>query len=312
MKILQKEEVNNFFMINLKPVQLSDKSWVDTLCNLENSRSADYNFANIYMWDQAYQQKLGQFGSRLIITPGYCRCPFFAFPIGCGDLKATIEEMSESMKQCGLTLRLRGVLKEHREQLEELFPGKFIFTENRSIFDYIYSAEKLATLAGKKLHSKRNHINRFMESNDWRFERLTPDLIPKCRDMMEHWTEKNPSALETSLVLEYDALSRALLNFEFLGLEGGVLWNGDTIIGFTMGEQISNDTFNIHFEKAYGEIQGAYPMINREFARQIVEDHPHIQYINREDDMGRENLRKAKLSYYPEFLVEKYTAYWIA
>ena len=80
------------------------------------------------------------------------------------------------------------------------------------------------------------------------------------------------------------------------------------VVAFTMGDRLNSDTYDVHFEKAYGELQGAYAMINREFARWVRAKHPNVRYLNREDDMGVEGLRKAKESYYPDRMVEKYAA----
>ena len=297
-------------MIRIKPIELSDKPWFEKLCRAENSRSADYSFGTTYMWDVAYKQKIAQLGDRLIITPGYCGNPFFAFPVGSGELKGVIEEMHACASSKRIPFRMRGVTMKHKAILEEMYPDKFKFIEDRAQHDYIYLAEKLATMAGKKLHAKRNHINRFVENNNWSFTPMTADLTPVCLELLDKWTEESGALPEKSLDFEHEAIERGLRNFDYLGLEGGVLWSENDPIAFTMGERISTDTFVVHFEKAFADIQGAYPMTTREFVRQIMAEHPDIVYINREDDMGKENLRKAKLSFYPEFLVEKHTAVW--
>ena len=97
-------------------------------------------------------------------------------------------------------------------------------------------------------------------------------------------------------------------HFEALGLEGGLIRINGSVAAFTIGDRLNGDTYDVHFEKAYAGIQGAYAMINREFARWVREHHPDIKYLNREEDMGVEGLRKAKESYYPDLLLEKYTA----
>ena len=191
--------------------------------------------------------------------------------------------------------------------LEDAYPGLFEFSEDRDNFDYIYLAEKLATFAGKKLHGKRNFCNRFEKEHSWEFRRLTRELFPVCMEMLGFWQREfdtPPDGLED----EHGAIIRALMRWDALNLEGGVLFADGQCVGFTVGEVISSDTFDVHFEKAYASIPGAYPMVCREFARQILADHPDIVYLNREDDMGHENLRSAKLEYRPEFLLRKYTA----
>ena len=296
-------------MISFKPVELSDKAWIDEYVRIEDSRSADFNFANMYMWDETYKQFVAEVEGCLVTRLDYLEQPFFAFPIGGGDKKHAMELLHRNAIEQGFPFCVCGVTAEHKAQMESVFPGRLHFEAGREWFDYIYYAEKLATLEGKKLHGKRNHINRFLENNpDWRFLPLTPELIPECRAMLADWTKAHlenggdPEGLED----EGKALARAFEHFEYLGLEGGALFAGGKLIAFTIGEKISSDTCNVHFEKADASVQGAYPMVNREFVRQVLRLHPEIVYINREDDAGVEGLRKAKLSYDPAFLVEKY------
>lgn len=109
--------------------------------------------------------------------------------------------------------------------------------------------------------------------------------------------------------LEQLAAERALRHYGALGMEGLLLFNGDEPIALTMGSPLSDTVFDVHFEKALGNYHGDYAMINRCFARHIRQRHPDIQYLNREDDMGLEGLRKAKLSYSPDRMVEQYRCF---
>ena len=163
----------------------------------------------------------------------------------------------------------------------------------------------------KALHGKKNHCNRFEAEYDWRFVHMTRELIPACMDMLSVWSEDNAARLDPSIAYEHDAIIRAFAAFEQLGLEGGVLYANGEIMGFTMGEFASRDTFDVHFEKARVDINGAYPMVCRELTRMLMAKHPNLKYMNREDDMGLESLRTSKLSYKPEYLLKKYTARWL-
>ena len=129
--------------------------------------------------------------------------------------------------------------------------------------------------------------------------------------MLDVWTEENADRLQEGITYEHDAIIRAFAAYEQLGLEGGVLRSSGKIIGFSLGEMASPDTFDVHFEKAEISINGAYPMVCRELARSMIAAHPGLRYMNREDDMGLEPIRKSKLSYKPEFLLQKYSARWI-
>jgi hypothetical protein len=141
---------------------------------------------------------------------------------------------------------------------------------------------------------------------------MTRQSLPECLKMDEQWDrqsrDREGSEEAADLTHEAAALRCAVSSFDALQLEGGVLRVFGEVVAFTIGDRLSNDTYDVHFEKAYGELQGAYTMINRLFAAWIREHHPDIRYLNREDDMGVEGLRKAKASYYPDLMVEKYSA----
>ena len=140
-------------------------------------------------------------------------------------------------------------------------------------------------------------------------ETLTPANIDAVREMAAKWYEArlahDPQA---DFHLEQRALRRALDRFEVLGLEGMVLYDGDRVIAFSIASQLSTDTMDVHFEKALEDVDGAYTAINQAFAQHLRDKHLHIRYLDREEDMGIEGLRKAKLSYCPDHLTEKYWA----
>lgn len=295
-------------MISFKPITLCDKCWVDPIVQMENSPSADYNFGNIYIWDKYYRQLACRLGDRMLTKLRYEGKPAFVFPIGSGPLRPAIDALTEFAAFRGYPLVIRGITDRHRDMLEEAYPGRFRFELEEKNLDYIYLAEKLATYSGKALHGKKNHCNRFEAENDWDFLPLTRELIPDCMDMLKIWTEDNAERLDKSVANEHDAIVRAFAAFECLGLEGGVLRSGGKIVGFSLGEMCSSDTFDVHFEKAEIDRNGAYPMVCRELTKMMLQRHPTLQYINREDDMGFESLRRSKLSYKPEYLLNKYIA----
>ncbi|MER2235731.1 MAG: phosphatidylglycerol lysyltransferase domain-containing protein [Candidatus Limivicinus sp.] len=299
--------------LQFKPVTLRDKAWVDPIVMAENSPSADYNFGNIYIWDQFYKQSICRYENRMLTRLDYGEECAFVYPIGSGPLAPAIEALRACCAENGCPLVFYGVTEKHRDALAALYPGCFTFEKGADYADYIYSAEKLATYAGKALHGKKNHCNRFeAEQDDWDFVPITRERIPGCLEMLELWTEENAGRLDSSIRDEHEAILRAFADYEALGLEGGILRSGGEILGFSLGEMASPDTFNVHFEKAETAVNGAYPMVCRELTRMVMQLHPGLRYVNREDDMGLETLRKSKLSYRPEFLLEKYSARWTA
>ena len=298
-------------MIPFHSISLEDYDWVQPLLRTEGSRSADFSFANMYIWDQTDRQEVAEVQGCLVVRLNYAENPSYLFPVGGGDVKAAILALREDASALGIRLRLRGLLPIHISFLETEFPNEYTVCPDRFAFDYLYDAQRLSTFSGKKLQPKRNHINRFLECYpNWSFEPITEATLSECENYQAAWMALHSCNDPKGFAAEQLALERSFKYWDILHLEGGILRAESRIIGYTVGEVLNSDTFGVHFEKADSEIQGAYPMVCREFARQILHDHPGIQFINREDDMGHENLQRAKLSYAPALLIEKHTATW--
>lgn len=227
---------------------------------------------------------------------------------GLRDLPGTLELLRQDACERGIPLRLFGLLPEERDRLEALCPGRFRFHSVRDSADYVYETEQLAQLHGKKLQAKRNHCNRFEAAYpDYRVLPLTADQLPRCRAFTDEWyrlhfLENDPA----DYALEQRAIGLAFDHFDALGMTGLVLEVEGEVVAFAMGNPIRPDMFDVNFEKARADMNGPYPMINREFARRIAET-PY-RFLNREDDMGLEGLRRAKESYIPDLLLEKLLA----
>ena len=297
-------------MIEFRPITLADKSWIDPIVLTDGGRSADYNFGNLYLWNRLYRQLICRVGDRLLVKQRHNGIRSFYFPIGTGDFRQPIEALREFTDARGYPLLIRGVEEHNRELLESAYPHCFSWSEDIDNADYIHLAERLSTYAGKALHGKKNHCNRFEAEHNWEFRPLTRDLIPLCMDMMSSWIEENSERLAEGISYEYEAISRAFAAYEDLGLEGGVLFADGRVAGFSVGELCARDCFDVHFEKADTSLNGAYSMVCREMARLAMASHPELVYINREEDMGLEGLRRSKLSYKPEYLLTKYIARW--
>jgi hypothetical protein len=184
-------------------------------------------------------------------------------------------------------------------------PGAFDFEESRDDADYVYLTERLSTLSGKKLQPKRNHISRFKDNPDWRYEDISEENIEDCLIMSKDWCEKYNCEDSQDLDDEYCAVRQALQHYFTLGFDGGLIRREGKVVAFTIGEPLNNSAYVVHIEKAYHDIQGAYPLINQEFVLRNCQDYT---YVNREEDTGDLGLRQAKLSYGPDILLTKYTA----
>ena len=291
-------------MLEFRKAELSDKDFIKQLLRSTKRENCEYCFGNIFSWGSVYGTRIAVFNDFLICR-GFGKNPAYAFPMGQGDLKSVIDAVMADSKERNERLRFYGVTESDKEALTQLYPDRFTFEEDRSFFDYIYSREKLSALSGKKYHSKRNHIAAFEMDNDWSYEEITDRNISECFEMNEKWLAFNTDKDPVEINNERTALVTSLENFNELELTGALLRKGGQVVAFTIGEEMNEKLFCTHFEKAFADIRGAYPMINREFAKRTLTQY---EYINREEDTGDEGLRKAKMSYKPEKLLTKYTA----
>jgi hypothetical protein len=225
-------------------------------------------------------------------------------------LKPTLDAIIHDAQMRGIPCRLTSLTREDCEKLESWYPGQFHFHPDRDSFDYLYAIDALAELKGKKLQRKRNHCNRFrLLHPGCTVQPITDENTPQAEAMLQSWYAAKLAADPTAnFYLEQAAISKALRYRKELGMEGLLLMDKNRPIAMTMGSALSENTFDVHFEKAMEDMDGAYAVINREFARYLKEKYPQLQWLNREDDLGLEGLRKAKLSYCPDHLVEKHWA----
>lgn len=297
-------------MIDFKRVQLSDKHWMDPLIAAADMRGCHQNYTNIFAWSETFNYRVAKVNNFLVVKGENEEYPpYYFFPAGQGEIKNVFEAMKQDAADCGHEFILAGVSSENIEVMNTLYPDSFEYQEMREGFDYLYFIEKMVSLKGNKLHSKRNHINRFVQNNpNWTFEPITPDNLGECWEMNQEWCRINSRDEDETLARENCAVRRCFDYFVPLGLEGGLIRVDGRVIAYTMGEKLNSDTYVIHVEKAYSSIQGAYQIINREFAAWIHKNYPELIYVNREEDLGLEGLRKAKLSYHPDRMEEKYIA----
>ena len=295
-------------MIEFKPLALSQKQEYSALLASSGKQGWEYSFVNLYLWGR---QQAAMGGQDLGIFSQYNRKTVYLFPVGPEDKKKTLDAIIADAAKRGIPCRLSGLDQDDYALLERLYPGRFSIHFDRDSFDYVYSIDDLAQLPGRKYQKKRNHLNRFRaEHPDYRLEPMTRENLPLVRTLTDRWYEarlaEDPMG---DYQLEQRALDRVFRHFEELEMQGLLLWDGDALLAIAMGSFLSEDTFDIHFEKALERTDGTYAAINQGFAAWLREQYPALRYLNREDDLGLPGLRKAKLSYEPAFLVEKCWAY---
>lgn len=291
-------------MFNFREIELSDKVWIDELLSKSDFMGCEYSFANNVAWRRLNDSVISRYNDFYLISTSDDDNIYLTYPAGEGDILDFIVLFNNFCKNNGKKFVLSSVSSENLEFLKGNFNDKIEeIKSNPDYYDYVYNADDLINLRGKKYHSKRNHISNF-KKQPWEYKELTHDLFGDCIEFItKSYNHKNDPDDFSSIVEQY-AINTFFNNFEYMNLKGGVLYQNNNIVGVTIGEKINSDTLVVHIEKASASVNGAYPTICNEFAKANAYD---LKYINREEDLGIEGLRKSKRSYNPCFMLEKHT-----
>lgn len=283
--------------------ELSDREWLAPQLSASGKMGSEWAFGTLYIWKNTYYSKICRVGD----------CTLFCFsgPLHTYNMplcdKSRLPEMMELMigdaAEKGLPFQIWGATQVQTEELERLFPGRFRFEMDRNGSDYIYKSEDLIGLSGRKFHGKRNHIAQFERKYDWSYEDLSAENLEDCRSVAKQWCKAHGCRDQNGFASEPCAIDRALESFHELHLAGGLIRVEEKPVAFTIGEEINPKIYLLHFEKALDGYDGLYAVINHEYAARHLEGY---ELINREEDMGIEGLRKAKLSYHPALLLNRY------
>ena len=289
--------------IEFKHPELEDKDLINHFLKEDDSRNCEMVFANINLWSrEVYPVKYA------IIEDTICFLSeaegnSVTYPVGKGDKKKVIRMLKEEWENRGQEFKMHLIRKEQFQVLQEMYGDKVQIEYDRDTADYVYETEKLINLSGKKYHGKKNHINRFLATHEqWQYESITDENVEECIKMAKEWGKLNDCDKDKDKNAELQVTIMGLKMLKELELKGGLIRAEGKVIAFTIGQPICSDTFGVHVEKAFAHIQGAYPLINREFLKAEASEYT---YVNREEDTGSEGLRKAKMSYHPVFLIEK-------
>ena len=290
-------------MLDFQRVTIGDKDRMTKLFYDEKQRGCEYTFGNVFIWRDIYDTKVALSNDGICVVRFDKEAEAYLFPVGRGDLKDVVDEMISNSAERNVPFRIIAASKGDTERLDALYPGMFKYHENRDFAEYVYNSADLIELSGKKYHGKRNHISRFTaQYPDYAFEEMTCENIDEVRAMNDEWYRQYLERGNAGLENERRAATSAFECFFELDFKGGLIRAGGDVVAFAIGEPIDSETFCIHIEKADHKINGAYSVINRDFARHFCSPY---QYVNREDDLGVEGLRKAKLSYYPAEITQK-------
>ena len=293
-------------MIDFHPVTAADGLWAQPLLWQSGYASCEFSFVNIFMWSHVYHTRIARFGNRVIARSESEGAYHYLYPAGSGDERAALAAILRDAEEAGRRLVLFSVPPDAVPRLEGWFPGVFRFEDARDDYDYLYDPRELAELPGRKFQKKRNLCSRFERDNpDWQFRPLTPDALPAVRRFNNAWCRLYDNRDDAGIAAEHRAIELVFRHYGELGLKGGYITAGGRIVAFSFGSAINAEVFDTHVEKALYDVTGAYNIINREMARAFCGG---CRWINREDDVGEEGLRQAKLSYNPARLEPKWLA----
>lgn len=293
-----------FMTIEFRKPVIEDQPMVTGYIKQKMTRSCEDTFGNLLLWARFYNVHIAEVEGMLVAAMIGNRISYH-YPYGAGDVKKCVEALMEFSEAKGKEFRMHCVTPEEFEELDALFPGEFEIEYHREIADYVYEAEKLRTLSGKKYHGKKNHVNKFKKTyENWEYVPMSAENVEEAFQLLLKWKNLNLCHEHHDKNAESCVAANFLRLFEELNVCGGILRVDGQAAAFTIGEKVCEDTMVVHIEKALTEYEGAYAMINQQFAAHECQD---VTYVNREEDTGDEGLRKAKLSYRPVFMVEKGT-----
>ena len=288
--------------MEFKVIEETDKELFDKY--IINNPCSSYNFITCYAWCNEDNLKICEHEGFLYImweSGGKAR---MLFPKGNGDLKNAIINGINYLKDKGLPIYFASLLEDDIIKIKELFHDEFYFDYDKNNSDYIYESEKLINLSGKKLHSKKNHYNAFTKRYNFIYRELTDADKSACKELFDNWytfKDENARLLKQSRAATYKIID----NVGNFGLKGAVIEIDGEIAACSVGEAVSDDTALIHLEFANKNYNGIYSAINKLFTEN---EWKNFKFINREEDMGDQGLRRAKESYQPYKLLNEYTA----
>jgi len=292
-------------MLEFKPLLLEDNAFLETYLKPYSFKTCEYSFTSLFIWRKGCDVKYTTYKNVLIIIKmDFNKNYHFMQPIGYtkDNLKEILEIMIQYKEENNFLYLFKDLEDSFIKEFREIYPDSFEINEDIDNFDYIYESSKLITLSGKKLHGKKNHYNNFIKNNEYRTTPINSENICECIMAAREWVYKNDS--KGYLLFELEAIEELLKNRVSLSFDGMAVYVANKLCAFTIGEKINNEMAIIHIEKADSEINGLYAFINKTFVETYYSEVP---FINREQDLGIEGLRRAKKTYYPFKLEPKYS-----
>ncbi len=287
-----------------KPIALDDRDVIHRMLWQYQPDTSELTFTNLYIWRAHYGFLWSVYRDWLLVVGGNSENGVQALPpIGPSSRVEVTAMLLQWLKE------KRDIPRPHIDRVDRKLVSElqaspsFLCEPVRDHFDYVYRTADLIELAGKGYRQQRNHTNYLVRTYKMTYEPMTESHVDSCINLARNWCEARQCEEDLSLGSEGEATREALQNFRALGLDGGVILINGRVEAFTLGELLNRDTAVVHIEKANMEIRGLYAAINQQFCEKRWRAVPAV---NREQDLGEPGLRKAKLSYNPDRMVEKF------
>ncbi len=291
-------------MLKFRDIEIKDYEKVSQLFIASGIENCEHCFSTMLIWSKRHDVKIAVEQNTVFMRSFGKEHVWYLYPRGDMDKKQAIEKIIADAD--GKKISIYGIDESNALFMQNEFGGLFNVTEDRDGSDYLYKTEDLATLKGKNYQKKRNHVSRFVRENpDYKFIKITEENIPQAKQFLYDWCNRYNADNSWDLVSEQQGIELLLDNFDYLNLLGAMIETDGNIVSLSIAAPINENMVDVLVEKAYHDVNGAYAIINRDFAANCFGS---FQLINREDDMGMENLRKAKLSYFPYEIRKKYLA----
>jgi uncharacterized protein len=297
--------------MDFKAIQLYDKSRIEPFLKRESACISELTFTNLWMWQKVHGFSYAIWdGALFILSKSPSQKPYAFYPVSPKEVSTErlmdwVFHLNSYFNHLNHPLVFKKLTAHQKERLSGLHGASFQIVSDRDHYDYLYNSLDLIHLYGKKYDAKRNHIHKFKRLYDFEYVPMNASHVHACKNINDMWCNTLKCKDNESLFLEKEASTLLLDHFEKLDLVGGLLKVDGRYEAYSIGEVLNQNTAVVHIEKANIALSGIYQMMNQQFCQYAFSS---LEYINREQDLGLEGLRKAKLSYHPKMLLEKYTA----
>lgn len=291
-------------MLNFQPIRLEDRPLFQQYLHQPGMYGCDNSFVTNYLWQEAYHVEYAIFQGALLTKGGHWETEkYFGMPLGVTD--ANCRQVAEALLDySGGQLIIDGLYENQIPVVQKLFPQAEL-EDNPDESDYIYLQSDLATFAGRRFHGQKNHLNAFYKAHpDAVYEAIDKSNSEECLNFALDWCQER-SAKDVTILDEQVALRKAFSHFDELGLRGGAIRFDGKIQAMSIGDKYLDDIADIHFEKGNKAVRGLYVAMCQAFASHAWAD---VKYLNREEDMGLEGMRKAKQDLHPVLIWKRYNA----